>query len=156
MSQDEVDDFWTDAKVRAGLNPARAYTGPNVADTLPPPAWSFGATAQEADALLDLVLAGRKTATASALSDYAAEDLPASGDLSIVLDSGGHPRALLRTISVRVVAFEEVDEEHARGEGEGSLADWRAVHERFFTEHSAQAFDPRIPVVLETFEVLVQ
>ncbi len=184
MNQDEIDDFWTDAKVRAALNPASAYTGPNPADSVPPPAWSFGATPQEADELLALVLDGTKTATASALWDYdsgerddeledpldeldddngddVGEDdgLPGSGDLSIVLDGAGHPRALIRTTDVRVVPFDEVDDEHARAEGEGdrSLAHWRAMHERFFREHADhdRQFSPTMPVVLERFEVLV-
>lgn len=180
MNQDEIDDFWTDAKVRAALNPASAYTGPNPADSVPPPAWSFGATPQEADELLALVLDGTKTATASALWDYepgelddelqheldeldddnGEEDgLPSSGDLSIVLDGAGHPRALIRTTDVRIVPFGEVDEEHARAEGEGdrSLTHWRAVHERFFREHAdhEKEFSPTMPVVLERFEVLV-
>ncbi len=161
VDQDAVDAFWNDAKIRAGLNPASSYTGPNPADTVPPPAWSFGADPQHADALLDLVLAGKKTATASALWDYEAEgeELPTSGELSIIVDGQGEPKALIRTVTVRVVPFDEVDEEHARaeGEGDGSLASWRDVHRRFFTEHRshAQDFHEHMPVVLERFEVLV-
>ena len=52
MDQDEIDAFWDDAKVRAGLNPARSYAGPNIHDTVPPPAWSFGADETQADELL--------------------------------------------------------------------------------------------------------
>ena len=165
MDQDEIDAFWEDAKVRAGLNPARSFAGPNVADSVPPPAWSFGAGPQEADELLGLVLAGRKTATASSAWDYevAGEDPPTSGELSIVLDGAGHPRALIRTVEVRIVPFAEVDAAHAYAEGEGdrSLDHWRAVHRSFFTEHAEHdrfadgVFDERMPVVLERFEVLV-
>ncbi len=157
----ELDAFWTDAKIRAGLNPASAYGGPIVDDTLPPPAWSFGADPAQADRLLELVLEGTKTATSSALWDYEAADdpLPEPGDLSIVLDSGGHPRALLRTTRVRVVPFDEVDADHARAEGEGdrSLDSWRAAHRVFFAENAAhdRGFAPDMPVVLESFEVLV-
>ena len=43
---------------------------------VPPAAWSFGATPEQADELLDLVLDGTKTATASALWDYDADDEP--------------------------------------------------------------------------------
>jgi uncharacterized protein YhfF len=57
-----------------------------------------------------------------------------------------------------VVPFDEVDEEHARLEGEGdrSLAHWRTDHERFFSEASARGFEPDMPVVLERFEVIYQ
>lgn len=160
MTQDEINAFWFDAAVRAGLNPARSYMGPNAADTLPPNVWAFGATPEQADELLALVLAGTKTATAGALWDYEAEDvaLPEPGDLSIVLDGEGHPQALLRTTSVTVTPFDQVDEEHARLEGEGdrTLAHWRDVHRRFFTDHAThdRGFSEDMPVVCERFEVL--
>lgn len=161
VDQGAVDSFWMDAKIRAGLNPASAYTGPNSSDSVPPPAWSFGADPTQADELLDLVLAGKKTATASALWDYEAEgdELPTSGELSIILDGRGEPRALIRLVDVRVVPFDAVDEAHAYAEGEGdrSLGHWRDVHRRFFTEHRShdRGFSDDMPVVLERFEVLV-
>lgn len=161
MTQDEIDAFWTDAKILAGLNPTGYYTGTTPVEALQPPAWSFGASPQQADELLQLVLAGVKTATASALWDYEAEDdpLPTEGTLSIVLDGAGHPKALIRTTAVGVVPFDQVDEAHAHAEGEGdrSLAHWRREHERFFSEHASheKGFTPDMPVVLEHFEVLV-
>ncbi|MDO5629528.1 MAG: ASCH domain-containing protein [Mobilicoccus sp.] len=156
----EVESFWADAKIRAKLNVATGYFGPNPHDAMTPPAWSFGGTPAQADALLDLVLAGRKTATASALWDYEAsgEPVPQRGQLSIVLDGQGRPAALIVTTAVRVVPFDEVDEEHAaaEGEGDGSLAAWRRAHERFFSEHADhdRGFAPDMPVVLEAFRVL--
>lgn len=157
----EIEAFWVDAKVRAGLNPARVYTGPNAADSLRPPAWSFGADPTQADRLLGLVLAGTKTATASALRDYDADGdaVPEAGDLSILLDGSGRARALIRVTSVRLVAFRDVDAAHARAEGEGdlSLGHWRDTHRRFFSEHAAsdRGFRDDMPVVLERFEVVV-
>lgn len=152
--------FWNDAKHRAKLTSMPGYFGANPTEAVPPPAWSFGATPEHADELLDLVLEGTKTATASALWDYEAEDepLPEIGTLGIVLDSDGRPRALLATTEVRVVPFDEVDAQHAHDEGEGdrSLAHWRRVHEDFFTAYAAHehGFRPDMPVVLERFEVL--
>lgn len=160
MSQREVEVFWEDARIKAKLNRFAVYVGPTVTDTMPPPAWQFGATAEQADELLALVLSGSKRASASALWDFEAEDedLPVVGALSIVLDGRGHPRALLATTAVEVVPFDQVDAEHARaeGEGDGSLAHWRAVHREFFTAHAAhdRGFAPDMPVVLERFEVL--
>lgn len=125
---------------------------------LRPPAWAFGATSEQADELLGLVLDGAKTATSSSQADYVKEgqELPAPGMLGIVLDGSGHPRALVVTTESRVVPFEDVDSDHARdeGEGDGSLEQWRTVHESFFTEHADGGFQPRMPVVLERFRVL--
>ena len=185
----EISRFWADARVRGGLNPAGAYLGANVSETLPPPAWSFGSTPQEADRLLELVLAGRKTATATSLHEYEdearrradAEDhelpddrgasgsgdtlvraavdvaLPEPGLLSIVLDGHERPRALIRTTHVDVVRFGDVDEDHARREGEGTLEEWRSAHRAHFAGSAApgeQVTDDTM-VVLERFVVVV-
>ncbi|WP_188777772.1 ASCH domain-containing protein [Marmoricola endophyticus] len=146
---DAVEAFWRRARAACGL-----------ATTSAPEAWAFGSGAAQADALLALVLNGTKTATAGALWDYEAEGeaVPRPGDLSIALDGAGRPRALLRVTAVEVLPFDEVDEEHARLEGEGdrSLAYWREVHQRFFTDVAChdRGFSRQMPVVVERFEVL--
>jgi len=158
---DEINRFWETARGRAGLGRLSVVTGTSAATALPPPVWAFGATPEQADELLALVLEGTKTATASARWEYEAEgeELPRPGDLSIILDGAGRPRALVRTTAVEVVPFREVGEEHARAEGEGdlSLAYWREVHERFFTatlEEAGRSFDDAMPVVCENLELL--
>ena len=157
-----VEAFWELARFHAKLNIAPSYFGPTTLEVVPPPAWSFGADPAQADELLGLVLAGAKTATTSALWDYEAdgESLPQPGNLSILLDGAGHPRALIEATDVRVVPFDQVDEEHARleGEGDGSLAHWREAHERFFTAEATHehGFRPDMPVVLERFRVVYQ
>jgi uncharacterized protein YhfF len=156
----DVEAFWELARFHANLNSAPTYFGPTTLEVVPPPAWAFGGSAEEADELLQLVLDGSKTATASALWDYAAEGeaLPEVGSLSILLDGRGHPRALISTTEVEVVPFDEVDEEHARLEGEGdlSVATWRTAHKQFFGQSSSRAFEPDMPVVLERFAVVYQ
>ena len=160
MERSAVEAFWELARFHARLNSAPTYFGPTTLEVVPPPAWAFGSSAEEADELLQLVLDGAKTATASALWDYEAEGetLPEVGSLSILLDGRGHPRALISTTDVEVLPFDEVDEEHARLEGEGdrSLGHWRAAHERFFRETSGRGFESDMPVVLERFEVVYQ
>jgi uncharacterized protein YhfF len=159
---DAVGAFWDLARFHARLNAAPGYFGQTGLESLPPPAWSFGAEPAQADALLELVLAGTKTATASAWWDYEheGEPLPVAGGLGIVLDGRGHARALIETTAVEVVPFDRVDEEHARLEGEGdrSLAHWREAHERFFAAHAVhdRGFAPDMPVVLERFRVVYQ
>lgn len=157
---ERVRTFWDIARAQARLNAVPAYFGPNALDSVPPPAWSFGATDAQADELLALVLTGAKTATAGALWDYEAEGeaLPSRGALAIVVDGSGRPRALIETTSVEIVPFDEVSAEHARLEGEGdlSLEHWREVHERFFTQNAThdRGFARDMPVVLERFRVL--
>ena len=119
-------------------------------------AWAFGG---DPDGLAALVLAGVKTATASAFPLYALEgdSLPEAGEYSVILDSRGTALCVIRTTRVYVAPFREVSPEHAWREGEGdrSLAHWRAVHRDFFTRELAEAglsFGEDLPVVCEEFE----
>lgn len=73
-------------------------------------AWAFGNTPQMADELLELVLEGKKRATASALSLYGPDDfLPAvDGRYEILLDGKGNPRAAIQTSKVYITKFNKV------------------------------------------------
>nr|WP_062205716.1 ASCH domain-containing protein [Demequina salsinemoris] len=123
-----------------------------------PAAWAFGGTRAQAAKLLELVLAGAKTGTASALWDFEADEdpLPEVGEVNIIVDGDGAPRAVVQTTDIRTMPFHEVDEEHAASEGEGdlSLAHWRAVHAEFWEEYSTSGFSPEMPVVCERFRVV--
>ncbi|WP_084079356.1 ASCH domain-containing protein [Demequina sp. NBRC 110057] len=144
-----VAEFWA---ARRAQDPALPVELPEV--------WAFGATPAHADELLALVLAGTKTGTASSVWDYehAGDPIPTVGDLSIILDGAGEPRALLRTTAIDTVPFDEVTAEHAHSEGEGdrTLAYWRAAHERYWREHSEspRGFEPDMPIICERFELL--
>lgn len=152
----DVGQFWEDARTAAKLNPLQEYFGPRMWGSIPPETFAFGDNPEMADELAELVVRGEKTATAGALADYEAADepVPQRGDLYIVLDGSGEPRALIRTTESRVVPFNEVDADHAaaEGEGDGSLESWRAVHRAFFER--TLGFSESMPVVLERFELL--
>lgn len=117
---------------------------------------------QIADGLVELYLAGKKTAGSGVVKDYemAGDPLPKAGDYWIVLDSADQPKCIAKTIKVEIHPFEEVPEEVAKAEGEGdlSLNYCREAHRKFFT--------PLLPklgindlnkalVVTEFFEVLL-
>ncbi|MTG89072.1 ASCH domain-containing protein [Cellulosimicrobium sp. BIT-GX5] len=153
----EILAFWELARPSAGMARVGVVTGTTVAETVPPPAWSFGDNPALADDLLEAVLTGEKTATSSALWEYedSGEQVPRVGELSILLDGQGHPRALIRTTSVEIVPFDEVDAEFARAEGEDdrSLEAWRAGHETYFRRVLEREFSPDMPLVCERFEL---
>jgi len=158
---DSITRFWDVARPSAGRTSHGGAVGERSENVVPPPAWSFGDSPELADELLTLVLDGVKTGTAAAVWEYEAADepLPRKGDLSIVLDGAGEPRVLIRTTQVETVPFDAVSAEHAAAEGEGdrSLEDWRAGHERYWRRTLAQIgreFDPSMPVVCERFKVL--
>lgn len=121
-------------------------------------AWAFG---DDSDALAALVLAGIKTATASAYPLYALEEepLPEAGEYSVILNSRNEAVCVIQTDRVTVLPYRDVGAEHARREGEGdwSLTYWRQVHEAFFREELAAAglrFTEEMPVVCEEFHVI--
>lgn len=140
-------EFWAEARAAHPELPAEL-----------PQAWAFGATPEHADALLGLVLEGVKTATASALGDYETgeEQVPCVGELSIILDGAGEPRAVLEVTSIDIVPFDQVTAEHAHAEGEDdrSLDSWRRIHERFWAAYSDQGFTPDMLVVCEAFRLV--
>ena len=92
------------------------------------------------DQLVAAILSGSKTTTTALMADYEheREPLPHPGLREAVVDSAGDRVAVIETTAVRVVRLAEVDLAHALGEGEGygSVAEWRAGHERFW--HSAE------------------
>lgn len=127
----------------------------------PVSAWHFCDQQEDADLCSELVLAGRKTATAPALWELQArgEQLPRVGDHHVVTTWDGIAQCVIRTVEVKVVPFNEVPAAHAAAEGEedGSLAHWRATHWAYYTRVlSGTAFEPAedMPIVCERFTVV--
>lgn len=132
-------------------------------ETLTPPRsfWHFCDNEQDADACAELVLRGKKTATAPSVWGLEArnEPLPEVGDLHVVTNWAGEAVCVIRTTSVEVVSFREVGPEHAaaEGEGDGSLAFWRRVHWDYYQrelEGTPFVAHEEMPVVCERFEVV--
>jgi uncharacterized protein YhfF len=122
-------------------------------------AWAFGDSKELADRLAKWVVEGRKTATASnyMLYELENEQLPHVGLHNIILDGDGIAVAIIETVAVEVVPFDEVTEEHAYQEGDRSLHDWRDAHESFFRrgmEGLDIEFHYKIPVVCEQFKLV--
>ncbi|MEU7851389.1 ASCH domain-containing protein [Micromonospora parva] len=118
------------------------------------------------DKLVGAILSGAKTSTTGLLIGYqrANEPLPEVGQLSAVVDSAGRRVAAIELTDVRVIRLADVDLAHALAEGEGdeSVAQWRAGHETFW--HSAElraelgdpdfTVDDDTPVVTERFRLV--
>lgn len=112
----------------------------------------FGDGPELADELLALILAGKKTATCWS----AAEGLKGTqvGKSWVVLDGAGRPRAVLQTTELTKRRFNEMDPTFAAEEGEGdlSLAYWRAAHETYFTRNGG--FAPDMEIWCERFRLV--
>ena len=162
MSQTPQDEaivsYWESVRAKAKIARLPVLLGTGAGAALPPSAWSFGDSPALADQLLQLVLDGVKTGTSSALAEYGPNDaLPAVGELSIILDGAGNPRALLRTTAVDRVRFEDVTADFAAREGEDdrTLESWRREHETYWRRVVGdEAFSPSMDVLCETFELI--
>lgn len=125
--------------------------------------WYFSNVEKSANDLARLVKQGIKRATTSLYYWYQVEEeaLPKAGDLSVVTDWQGVAQCIVETKKVTILPFIEVTEEFVKAEGEGdkSLAYWRAVHLEFFTrelEEQGKEFSDDMLVVCEEFEVVYQ
>lgn len=121
----------------------------------------FCADEHNANLCAELVVAGRKRATCSLAYWYLekSERMPEQGDLLVVTDWCGQPKALVEMVSVTLCPFDEIDAAFAaeEGEGDGSLAWWREAHRAFFEREmkaEGREFDERAMLVLERFRVV--
>lgn len=111
------------------------------------------------DQLVAAVLSGAKTSTSGLALGYERENepLPRPGQLLAVVDSAGQRVAAIELTGVRLVRLADVDLEHvvAEGEGDESVAQWRAGHERFWhsPEVRAELGDPHFNVNDDTLVV---
>jgi uncharacterized protein YhfF len=113
------------------------------------------------DRLVAAILSGAKTSTSGLVLAYERENepLPTAGQQMAVVDSEGRRVAAIELTEVRVVRLADVDLQHALDEGEGdaSVAQWRAGHEGFWhsPEVRAELGDPGFTVDDDTL-VLAQ
>lgn len=113
----------------------------------------------DANALAELVVSGKKTATCSAYMLYEIENepLPYIGQYAIVLDAADQTMAIIQTTEVTIQAMNEVSEVFALAEGEGTYKEWWDIHERFFGEllgSYQMSFAPNMNIVCERFTVV--
>ena len=99
--------------------------------------WFFANNRETAKKLAELVLSGKKQATASLMEcETDTGDGGIVGGYSVVTDFDGNPQCVIVTTQVRFLPFSEVDAQFAFDEGEGdrTLDYWRKAHTRFFNE----------------------
>lgn len=131
---------------------------------------TFGDDPEMADLLLDLVLAGTKTATCLSLYEWQHEmdsDL-VPGTLTAILDGKGHPRCVIETTHIAQMAYQDVPADFARLEGEHRplelpdeevLRHWRETHWAYFNRKlPPMGHVPKMdmPVICEQFQLIYQ
>lgn len=122
--------------------------------------WHFELNEKLANELLELVLEGKKRATAPSIFDFVHEPMPKVGDYSIITNWSGEPKCIIQTTSVQILPFKDVTFDLAKLEGEDDHLDsWREGHIRYYTQVCKEAneeFTWDMPVVFEQFKVVYQ
>lgn len=132
------------------------------ADTAGLPLEEFASPGPLRDQLVAAIVDGSKTSTTSLVEGYELdnEPLPLVGSRGVVVDSDGEPVCIIENAAVRIAPLSDVDEQHARDEGEGyqTVAGWRRGHEDFWhsPECVAEMGDPDYRVTDATLAVLVR
>jgi len=123
--------------------------------------WHFEITKEGADNLANLVLTGKKRATAASLwvETYDHGVIPKVGDFSIITDWAGQAKCIIQTTKIDIVPYDEVTEAFAviEGEGDGSLEYWQKVHLEYYKKECrriGKKFTSKMPVICEVFEVV--
>ena len=113
--------------------------------------FAFGDSPDMADRLLGFVLSGAKTATCWSVRDGQQTEV---GKRMVVNDGAGQPRAVIETVSLEQLRFNEVGWTFALAEGEGDecLEDWRDGHRAYFTRNGG--FAPDMMLWCERFRLV--
>jgi uncharacterized protein YhfF len=145
----KVMDYWERFRKESGTTEAFAD------------AWSFGDNPELADELLRLVLTGKKTGTATLVTELEkkGEKMPKIGDYNVILDGKREPAGIIRTTSVVVKPFNEVEQAFAYSEGEDdrTLESWRTEHWKYWTRIGQKlgfTMKDDLLVICENFELL--
>ena len=138
---------------------AQAYWDEYWKDDEKPNSVSSGMFGDTPDELAQLVISGVKTATCSGYVFYDLENipLPTVGDYFIILNQEEQPVAIIKTVDVTLVPMNEVTEEFAIAEGDGSYEKWKSIHERYFTselEKVGLEFSEDMLLVCERFKLI--
>ncbi|GAA0084879.1 ASCH domain-containing protein [Clostridium sp. CTA-7] len=144
------DEFWQEFLYVKNKEPSTQYIE----------CFHFELTEKLANELLEMVLSGKKQATASSLLAYKIEGdrIPQVGDYSIVTDWNGNPRCVIETTAVTILPFNQITFDICKREGEDdTLESWQKGHMHFFMEDGKELgyeFSENMPVIFEDFKVV--
>ena len=147
---DEVKQFWLEFCDKSNINSETPYQ-----------VWFFGNSEKMAKELAELVILGKKKATASLVefNKIHPETAPIDEGYSIITDFNNNPLCVIQTTEIRHLPFDEVDANFAFDEGEGdqTLEDWRDGHWAYFTKEAAEnglKFNEKSLICCERFKLL--
>ena len=121
----------------------------------------FGTRPDSAHEITRLVLDGTKTATGDLLWSAEADGRhPArQDDCWVVTNGGGDPACIIQTFDVRIIPFDEVEEEYALwgGEGDRTMDSWRDMYWSFIVSECkriGRTANLKAPLIMDRFRVV--
>ncbi|EDQ32343.1 hypothetical protein HPDFL43_12778 [Hoeflea phototrophica DFL-43] len=105
--------------------------------------------------IIDLMRAGRKTATCATPDEFEddPESYPEVGRIDIALDWNGDPALATRTLSLETISYTQMDDSRIAAQGEFvDLEDWRKGYGAYYQRQGS--FDPDMVFIYERFEVV--
>lgn len=134
---------------------------PEFLDTNIPPSYFFCDNQKDTDECAELVVRRIKQATSPSVWWFTKnkEEFPKAGDLAIITNWEGEPKAIIRITKVALVKLKDITPEYANREGEGnrSLAYWKQVHLEYYSREMKQYDESpheEMEIVCEYFETL--
>lgn len=130
-------------------------------DVKQPQSFYYCDNKKDADECAELVVKKIKQATSPSVWWFKknSEAFPQVGDLAIVTNWDGAPKAVIKTTKVEIVKFKDITSEYAFTEGEGdkTLAYWKKAHWDYYT-NEMKKFDEypteEMEIVCEYFETI--
>lgn len=147
---ESITDFWNSFLKNMNLPDSTPFGGE----------LSYANEEQDYAPVLALILCGKKTANFSALAGYHIdnEPLPHKSEYYVLNNWKGDHVAVIKTVNVQVIPFDEIPWEMAQKEGaDENLNEFRQRYTEFFQEDAdimGYDFSQTMPVVFEEFEVV--
>lgn len=146
-----ISDFWKRFQTQ----------NPEYDKTERPPSFYFCDNEKDANECAELVVKGIKQATSSSVwwYDKYNEVFPKPGDLAIVTNWAGMPKAIIQIRKVEIVKYNDITPEYAfiEGEGDKSLDYWKKVHWDYYSNEMKDFDDDpteEMEIVCEYFETI--
>lgn len=122
---------------------------------------SIGSSPQAKEIITKLILAELKTGTFTSPWMYEGDRAitPVVGGYSVLTDATDRPRAVLKTTSLKTLAFHQITEKETAIDGPAvrPLDVWRSVHVKYFTNElmaRGKSFLEDMPVTVEKFAIV--
>lgn len=157
----DLEGYWDRFKAETSAYWARVRGELQIDSAIEPHVFAWDPVPIFADLMLNLILHGGKRATAHPVLVHDVEETSPHrvGDHSVVLDGFGRPACVIRTTSIEIKPFREVDEAFAKAESEGggSVRYWRQGHWAYLQDycrvHGTEVSED-LPMVFEYFELI--